>query len=280
MTYVHPRSFLLGLEGMALLRANAGGGPDRAFVERRLAEVREILDADLGQGATFGRIDTVDGYRDWSKTYDEPGNPLIYIEEPIVRRLLDELAPGRAVDAACGTGRHAEYLASRGHTVVGVDSSPDMLERAKARVPDVSFVEGDVCALPVPDGDADLVVCGLALTHLPALEPAMAEFARVLRSGGQLIVSDIHHTTLDLGGVASADTSDGRRAYLPVSRFLPSDYLAAAFAAGFEARFCAEPRWPGGPWSGGPMAERWCPEAADLAYSVTPAAIIWQFRKA
>jgi len=279
VTYVHPLSFLLGLEGIALLRANSGGGPDRKFVERRFAEVRALLGADLGEGGEVGRIGTVEGYRSWSQTYDEPGNPLIQVEEPIVRGRIDEAPPGRAIDAACGTGRHAEYLARRGHTVIGVDSSPDMLTRARSRVPGGTFLAGDVRRLPVPDGSADLVVCGLALTHLPELGPAIAEFARALAPGGRLVLSDIHHATLDLGGVARAEGPNGQVGFLPVSRFLASDYLAAALAAGFEARFCAEPFWPSGPWSGGPAAERWCPEAAEFAYSVTPAAIVWEFRR-
>jgi SAM-dependent methyltransferase len=138
MAYRRPAAFLLGMEGLALHRAFAGEF-DAAFVAARLAEVRAILAADergsLGTGDHVGETDTVAGYRIWARTYDEPGNPLIGVEEPVVRDLLAGLPPGRAVDAACGTGRHAAALAAAGHAVVGVDSSPDMLAVARRNVP-------------------------------------------------------------------------------------------------------------------------------------------------
>jgi len=126
MIYQHPLAYLLGLEGIALLRAWAGDY-DRMFVEARLAEIRRLLDnGDLVNhgGVVVDRGDTVTGYRQWSATYDEPRNSLFDVDEPIMHDILDALPAGRALDAACGTGRYAEHLAARGHQVVGVDSSP------------------------------------------------------------------------------------------------------------------------------------------------------------
>ncbi|MEV4620000.1 hypothetical protein AB0J74_14995 [Asanoa sp. NPDC049573] len=118
MAYRNPAAFLLGMEGLALHRAFAGEF-DAAFVANRLAEVRAILAADergaLGAGDDVGETDTVAGYRIWARTYDEPGNPLIDVEEPVVRGILAGLPAGRALDAACGTGRHAALLAAAGH---------------------------------------------------------------------------------------------------------------------------------------------------------------------
>ncbi|GAA1891751.1 class I SAM-dependent methyltransferase [Asanoa iriomotensis] len=248
---------------------------------RRLAEVRAILAADergeLGAGDHVGETDTVSGYRIWSRTYDEPGNPLIDVEEPVVRQILAGLPAGRALDAACGTGRHAAFLAAAGHVVTGVDSSPDML--ARATVPAASFLRGDLRALPVRDASVDLVVCALALTHLPALEPAFAEFARVLRPGGQLVTSDIHWQSLYLGGIASAVDDDGAEARLPASRFRPSAYVSAAVGAGFAVRACHEPLWPRTDTGGGPFLRAWAADAVDAAYGNTPAALIWHLSK-
>jgi SAM-dependent methyltransferase len=146
MIYQHPLAYLLGLEGIALLRAWAGEY-DRAFVQARLAEVRQLLDNEAlvsHGGVMVNRGDTVMGYRQWSATYDEPRNGLFDVEEPIIHEILDALAAGNALDAACGTGRYAGYLAARGHQVVGVDSSPEMLDRARARVPQGEFLLGDL----------------------------------------------------------------------------------------------------------------------------------------
>jgi SAM-dependent methyltransferase len=282
MAYRHPLAFLLGYEGLALHRAYAGEF-DARFVEARLDEVRAIFSAwdrgELGGGDHVGEIDTVTGYRHWSKTYDQPGNPLIEVEEPLVGEILAELPPGDALDAACGTGRFAALLAGHGCTVVGVDSSPDMLQRAREKVRSGTFMPGDLRQLPLPDDSFDIVTCGLALAHLPALEPAFAELARVLRPGGHLVTSDIHWQSLYLGGIASVVDDGGAEARLPASRFRPSDYITAALAAGLEIRQCREPLWPPSPYAGGSFLRAWAAGAVDAAYEHTPAAIIWHFRK-
>src|SRR3954447_24714894 len=200
MVYQHPLMYLLGLEGAALLRAYAGER-DRAFGEARVAAIRRLLDTPelKDDGVEAAPVGTVDGYRVWSASYDQPGNGLFPGEELIVHDIVDARPPGVAVDAACGTGRHACYLAGRGHRVIGVDSSADMLERARIRVPSADFRAGSLDRLPVADGDADLVVCALALVHLRDLRPAFAEFARVLRPGGHLVVTDVLRDLVALG---------------------------------------------------------------------------------
>ena len=75
-------------------------------------------------------------------------------------------------------------------TVIGVDSSLEMLAVARAKVPGGEFREGDLHQLPVPDQHVDLVVCALALAHVPELGPVLAEFVCVLQPGGHLVISD------------------------------------------------------------------------------------------
>jgi ubiquinone/menaquinone biosynthesis C-methylase UbiE len=125
----------------------------------------------------------------------------------------------------------------------------------------------------------DLVVCALALVHVPELTPVMAEFTRVLRPGGHLVVSDIHVVSLYLGGVPVLAEPGGRAGMLPASRHLASDYLAAALSLGLQLRSCAEPVWPASDQAGGLLARQWCSAAADAAYTGTPAAIVWHFQR-
>lgn len=162
MIYQHPLAYLLGVEGIALLRAFAGKH-DRDFTEARLSEVRALLDSadQLGEGAWTRPITTTEGYRAWAATYDQPGNGLIDLEQPVVRKILDGLPRGRALDAACGIGRHAAYLAALGHSVIGVDSSPEMLAVAQAKLTAAEFRQGDLHHLPAPDQHVDVVVCAL-----------------------------------------------------------------------------------------------------------------------
>jgi len=297
MIYQHPLAYLLGLEGIALLRAWAGDY-DKAFVEARLAEVRRLLDTEslAGHGGVMVRRgDTVTGYRQWSATYDEPRNALFDVDEPIVREILDALPAGDALDAACGTGRYAADLAARGHRVVGVDSSAEMLGLARARVPRGAFLVGDLHRLPLRDGAVDLVVSGLALAHVPALAPVMAEFARVLRAGGHLVISDAHHELVLRGSVVHALGPAGEPGLVATYRHTPGDFLRAALPAGLQVRRCEEPRGPVGdpppprPPGAGFEAGGWrewpwslmdlVPEATWAAGG-TPAAIVWHFQLA
>src|SRR5581483_11588369 len=101
--------YLLGIEGLALVRDWLVADP--ACARARVAETRKLL-AGFDAGVPAIEIDVPElevrtGYAAWSETYDATPNPLIRVEEPVVRRLIDETPVGRALDAACGTGRHA-----------------------------------------------------------------------------------------------------------------------------------------------------------------------------
>ncbi len=119
------------------------------------------------------------------------------------------------VDVGCGTGTLAIAAARRvgpRGSVVGIDPSPEMVARAtgkarRARVA-VSFRAGAAQALPVADGTADVVLCTLVLHQLPgdALHVAFAEFRRVLKPGGRLLVVDIG------GAQPNPDTLHAKRA--------------------------------------------------------------------
>ncbi len=92
------------------------------------------------------------------------------------------------IDLACGTGDVAFLLADRytGGVAVGVDISASMLAvaRGRNRYPNVRFERGDLCALPFPEGSADVVTGGYALRNAPDLREALAEVRRVLKPGG------------------------------------------------------------------------------------------------
>jgi hypothetical protein len=84
--YQHPLAYLIGVEGVALLRCFAGEH-EVATTARRLAEVAHLLTvgAALGPPASTGPVDAVERYNLWARSYDEPGNQLVDIEGPIVR---------------------------------------------------------------------------------------------------------------------------------------------------------------------------------------------------
>lgn len=125
MIYHHPLAYLLGVEGLALLRAWAGEGDhDKPFVRRRIEAIRQLLaDPELAAvpGVSVERDATASAYAQWAPSYDDPSNGLFAMDEPIIDEILDGLPVGNALDAACGTGRLMARLAARGFQMTGVD---------------------------------------------------------------------------------------------------------------------------------------------------------------
>jgi len=113
-------------------------------------------------------------------------------------QLLNLTPRTRVLDVAAGTGMSAIFLATRfGCDVVGIDYSHRNIEQAeqdaKARglSGKVSFEWGDAEQLPFPDASFDAIICECALCTFPNKQAAAGEFARVLRPGGQVGLSDL-----------------------------------------------------------------------------------------
>ncbi|HUS81972.1 MAG TPA: class I SAM-dependent methyltransferase [Dehalococcoidia bacterium] len=180
-----------------------------------------------------------EGYAEWSKQYDgeAKANPLIALEEPVVLELLGDVSDLDVLDAACGTGRYALRLAEDGARVCGVDATEEMLAHGRRKAADqdltVDLRHGNLDALPFEDGSFDLVLSALALCHIPDLGPAMAEFARVVRPGGRLLISDFHPFCLLIGWRTCFDRPEARY-WIENHLNLTEGYVRALLANDFE----------------------------------------------
>jgi SAM-dependent methyltransferase len=270
--HVRLREFLVAVEGLALFRHLLEG--DDATAEARIDEVRRIVgsteESTFGLGADVPELDPRAGYARWAATYDRPGNPLISVEQPVVWALLDDLPVGRALEAACGTGRHAAQLVELGHEVTGVDGSPEMLDLARTRVPQARFLEGDLHDLPVEDGEFDLAVCALALGHCDDLHTPVAELTRAVRPGGQVVLSDLHPAMSVAGGQALFETTDGSLAFVREHVHLHGEYLHAFGHSGLDVVRCLEPRFGPDEAAMQGMAAQFVPEATKRRSSGSP----------
>ncbi len=113
---------------------------------------------------------------------------------------LGELHPGeRIVDVGCGAGIDsliaARMVGSDGE-VIGVDMTPEMLEKARrsseeASLAQVKFLRGYAEDLPVPDGWADVIISNGVLNLMPDKSATLSEMHRVLKPGGRLQIGDI-----------------------------------------------------------------------------------------
>jgi len=175
------------------------------------------------------------GYDRWATIYDREANPLIALEEPVVREALGDVAGLSALDLGCGTGRHSVWLASAGATVTGIDFSEGMLEAARRKAGAVRFLAHDLHQrLPLADGVFDRVVSGLVLEHLRELDAFFAEARRVLRPGGRAVVSAMH-PAMFLKGVQArfTDPDSGEKVQPGSVAHSVGDFVMAAVRAGF-----------------------------------------------
>ena len=100
--------------------------------------------------------------------------------------LTERYGSGRDVlECGCGTGLLLERIAKFARTASGIDLSPGMLDKARARGLDVR--EGSVTALPFADASFDVACSFKVLAHVPDIGKALAEMARVTRPGGVVI---------------------------------------------------------------------------------------------
>jgi ubiquinone/menaquinone biosynthesis C-methylase UbiE len=203
---------------------------------------------------------------------------LVSAEQPAMWDLLDALEPGRALDAACGTGRHTSHLLERGHDVVGVDATAEMLAVAREKAPGARFEQGDVCDLRFDDGEFDLAVCGLALEHVADLDRAVSELARVVRPEGRVLISDLHPVVTALGAAAFFRDAEGSSGVVRGHAHAHADYLNAFAAAGLALERCLEPRFGPTEVAMQQPAAAFIPQATEAAYLGLPAAVIWQLR--
>jgi len=150
----------------------------------------------------YKKVEVIEGYNKWACTYDEDHNPLIAIEEGPTLELIGDVKGKRVLDIGCGTGRYCLHLAKKGAKVVGVDSSPKMLEHAQRKItPDCQFELhlGKIEEIDFPSKHFDIVVSALTLSHIPKLEPVIKKTSRILKSKGRLIMSDFHPWWPDSG---------------------------------------------------------------------------------
>jgi demethylmenaquinone methyltransferase / 2-methoxy-6-polyprenyl-1,4-benzoquinol methylase len=100
--------------------------------------------------------------------------------------------PGdRVLDACCGTGDLALAAEEAGGTVVGLDFSERMLERARRKSSGIEWVLGDLLALPFARESFDAATVGFGVRNVEDLESGLRELRRTLRPGGRLACLEI-----------------------------------------------------------------------------------------
>lgn len=233
----------LGIAGLALLRNWLVGGKaaDRLIFGEIRRLFREIEKTGL-KSEPVTHFNVSRGYKVWAETYDDMPNLLLEVEEPAVEKILKKLPPGKALDAACGTGRYSAILDSLGYKVTGMDLSAAMLAQAKkSRSQTIKFIKGNLESIPLKNAAVDLSICALALSHLPDVNRTFSELKRVTRPGGHIILSDIHPWLVALGGQAEFIDKSGQHGFVLNYVHWHSEYWRSFQKLGLKVIECAEP---------------------------------------
>lgn len=154
---------------------------------------------DLGEDGDFGRRYVMDA--------------------PMMERACAEPVAS-ALDVGCGEGRFCRMLKSRGIGTIGLDPTGRLLETARQRDPEGTYVLSGAEAMPIPSASIDLTISYLSLIDIEHLEPAIAEMVRVTRPGGRLLIANLNSFNTagaDRGWVKSIT---GERKYFAMDHYM------------------------------------------------------------
>jgi ubiquinone/menaquinone biosynthesis C-methylase UbiE len=183
-------------------------------------------------------LDAQSGYDRWSLVYDGELNPLVMLEEPVVRAWLDAPQGLRIADVGCGTGRHALWLAQAGAAVEAFEFSAGMMAKARAKLAGVGVRLHEhklPASLPVPDSTFDVALLALVADHLADLGTTFRDLRRVIKPGGQVVFT-VLHPAINLLGITArfTDPESGSEVRVEAYEHTYADYVMAVLKAGLQ----------------------------------------------
>ncbi|WP_331530938.1 class I SAM-dependent methyltransferase [Pseudonocardia sp.] len=204
----------------------------------------------------YRTVDVRTGYGQWVGTYEQT------VQDVMDLALLRQLrrppwsAVRHAVDLGCGTGRTGRWLHRHGvASIDGVDMTPEMLARARARGVHERLVEADVTETGLPAACYDLVIASLLDEHLAELAPLYAEAFRLAEPGGLFVMVAFHpHFIMTTGMPTHFTTEAGEPVAITTHVHLLSEQVTAGLEAGWalaemhegvvdEAWLAVKPKW-------------------------------------
>jgi ubiquinone/menaquinone biosynthesis C-methylase UbiE len=143
-------------------------------------------------------------YNLWASSYDaQPDNPILLLDGLLFNQLLSNinLEGKRVVDIGCGTGRHWEAL-FRGNVAecLGYEASTEMLQKVREKYPHArTFLHSGHALKELEDRSCDVLVSTLVIAHIRNLSAEWREWNRVLKNGGEILLTDFHPVALQRG---------------------------------------------------------------------------------
>jgi SAM-dependent methyltransferase len=175
------------------------------------------------------------GYGEWAASYEAAVPDQLDIRVLESLKSIDWSSARECLDLACGTGRTAAWLKTRGvATIDGVDLTPEMLQRARVKELYRTLSLGSVEATGILHARYDLIVMCLVDEHLRALDPVYREAYRLSGSRAKFVVVGMHPFFFMTGMPTHYRDADGNPKAIETSIHLLSDHVKAAFNAGWS----------------------------------------------
>jgi len=136
------------------------------------------------------KLSSLDAYELWAESYhDSPHNAFMEAEQQGLLNLLPHLQNKVVLDLASGTGRYSQVIQSQQpRLTIACDNSYPMLQHNHH----INRTLATMSQLPLQADSIDVIICALAIGHIPYLEHFFTESACVLKHNGLLLISDLH----------------------------------------------------------------------------------------
>ncbi len=151
-------------------------------------------------------------YNQWSEIYDTNQNKTRDLEANALRASILPASKLDILEIGCGTGKNTEHLLNHAKHLIGADFSSEMLAKAKAKITaeNVEFRQMDLRDnWDFAEDSFDLITCSLALEHIENIDFIFQQASKVLRSGGQFYIGELHPFKQYQGTKARFETATG-----------------------------------------------------------------------
>lgn len=169
-------------------------------------------------------------YNSWAEQYDTNENKTRDLDKKATIETLSKYAFDNVIELGCGTGKNTEWLITKAKSIMGLDFSEEMLNKAKRKINSnkIKFLQTNLKEpWPVENNFADLITCSLTLEHIKNLNPIFNQAHLKLKTGGKFFISELHPARQYAGSKAKYESETGINE-LEVYVHHLSEYLGSA----------------------------------------------------
>lgn len=174
--------------------------------------------------STVKEREVVEAYDIWAENYDaQPGNLMLDLDEMVFSELLDtiDIKHKEIADIGCGTGRHWPKISNGDIAgLTGFDVSPGMLHKLKEKFPEAKThtIKNNRFS-DIADNTYDVIISTLTVAHIENIGEALQAWSRILKTAGDIIITDFHPDALASGGQRTFKHNNG---HIAVRNFVHS----------------------------------------------------------